>query len=112
MQAQSLGQEDLVEKGIPTPVFLSRESHGQRRLTGYSPQGHKALDVTEVTQHAHARFPKNLTQWATGQIRLQVTMCQVMQFFDRSDNDFGDPSQASHWHVPSQKEEVKNNTSG
>ena len=25
----------------PTPVFSPRESHGQRKLTGYSPQGHK-----------------------------------------------------------------------
>ena len=33
----------------PTPVFLSGESHGQRRLGGYSPWGHKELDMTEVT---------------------------------------------------------------
>ena len=26
---------------LPTPVFLSGESHGQRILAGYSPQGHK-----------------------------------------------------------------------
>jgi len=25
----------------PTPVFLPGESHGQRRLMGYSPWGHK-----------------------------------------------------------------------
>ena len=25
------------------------ESHGQRSLVGYSPQGHKELDTTEVT---------------------------------------------------------------
>ena len=31
----------------PTPVFLPGESHGQRRLVGYSPQGHKELDTTE-----------------------------------------------------------------
>ena len=30
-----------------TPVFLSRESHGQRSLEGYSPQGHKESDTTE-----------------------------------------------------------------
>ena len=27
-------------KWQPTPVLLPRESHGQRRLVGYSPQGH------------------------------------------------------------------------
>ena len=33
----------------PTPVFLHGESHGQRSLVGYSPLGHKKLDMTEVT---------------------------------------------------------------
>ena len=36
----------------PTPVFLPGESHGQRSLVGYSPQGGTELDMTEVTQHA------------------------------------------------------------
>ncbi|KAB0369215.1 hypothetical protein FD755_019220, partial [Muntiacus reevesi] len=31
----------------PTPVFLPGESHGQRSLVGYSPQGHKESDTTE-----------------------------------------------------------------
>ena len=35
----------------PTPVFLPGESHGQRKLAGYSPWGHKELDTTEATQH-------------------------------------------------------------
>ena len=29
------------------PVFLSRESCGQRSLAGYSPWGHKESDMTE-----------------------------------------------------------------
>ena len=33
----------------PTPVFLPGESHGQRILVGYGPQGHKESDKTEVT---------------------------------------------------------------
>ena len=32
--------------GQPTPVFLPGESHGWRNLVGYSPQGHKELDMT------------------------------------------------------------------
>ena len=32
-----------------TPVFLPGESHGQRSLAGYSPLGHKELDMTEET---------------------------------------------------------------
>ena len=30
-----------------TPVFLPGEFHGQRSLAGYSPWGHKELDITE-----------------------------------------------------------------
>ena len=35
---------------IPT-VFLPGEFHGQRSLTGHSPQGGKELDTTEMTEH-------------------------------------------------------------
>ena len=40
MQGQSLGWEDLLgeEMALPTPIFLPRESHGQRSLAGYSPR--------------------------------------------------------------------------
>ena len=31
------------------PVFLPRESHGERNLVGYSPWGLKKSDMTEVT---------------------------------------------------------------
>ena len=40
---------------LPTPVFLSRKSHGQRSLVGYSPWGHKELDTTEQITHTHMR---------------------------------------------------------
>ena len=33
----------------PTPVFLPGESHGQRRLAGYSPQSCTKLDMTDRT---------------------------------------------------------------
>ena len=35
-------------KWLPTPVFLSGESHGQRSLVGYSPWGRKESDATEA----------------------------------------------------------------
>ena len=42
MQARSLGREDALEKGMAnTPVFLCGESHEQRSLVGYGPQGRK-----------------------------------------------------------------------
>ena len=66
---QSLGKEDLLEKGmlpllqqeyywsgvpLPSPgegngypLFLPGEFHGQRSLVGYSPGSHKELDITE-----------------------------------------------------------------
>ena len=33
----------------PTPVFLPGESHGQRSLAGYSPQGRKEPDMIDHT---------------------------------------------------------------
>ena len=53
-QVRFLGREDpLKKKWQPTPVFLPEKSHGQRRLTGQSPWGHKELDMTEVTKHKY-----------------------------------------------------------
>ena len=44
---QSLGQEDLLEKGMLTPSsILAWKTHGQRSLMGYSPHGHKELETT------------------------------------------------------------------
>ena len=42
-----LGRSPGEGNGNPTPVFLPEESHGQRSMAGYSPQGHKELDLTE-----------------------------------------------------------------
>ena len=42
-----VGKSPWRRKWQPTPVFLPGEFHGQRSLAGYSPQGHKVLDVTE-----------------------------------------------------------------
>ena len=40
-------------KWQPSQVFLPGECHGQRSLTGYSPWGHKELDMTEQLTHTH-----------------------------------------------------------
>ena len=34
---------------MTTPIFLPGEPHRQRSLRGYSPQGYKESDTTEVT---------------------------------------------------------------
>ena len=47
-QVRSLSWEDALEKEwLPTPVFLSGESHGQRSLVSYSLWGRRESDMTE-----------------------------------------------------------------
>ena len=41
------GRSPGVGNGKPSPVFLPGKFHGQRRLVGYSPWGHRELDMTE-----------------------------------------------------------------
>ena len=41
------GSPPWKSEGLPTPVFLPGEFHGQRNLVGYSPWGRKELDTTE-----------------------------------------------------------------
>ena len=54
MQLRSLDQKIPWGRAWqPTPVFLPRESHGQRSLAGYSPQGRKESDTTDVPEQAH-----------------------------------------------------------
>ena len=50
MQIPSLGQEDLPEKEMATHAsLLARESHGQRSLESYGPQGCKDSNASEAT---------------------------------------------------------------
>ena len=47
---QSLGWEDPLEKGMAThSSILVWKIHGQKSLEGYSPEGRKESDTTEVT---------------------------------------------------------------
>ena len=57
----------------PTPVFLPGESHEQRRLVGYSSQGHEESDTTELTQHTHTH---------TQSLTLRVTALSTLQGID------------------------------
>ena len=59
LRVQSLVQEDAPEKEWqPTPVFLPGESHGQRRLTDYSPKVHKESDTTERLRERDRAYEK------------------------------------------------------
>ena len=49
------GLEDHLENGLaPHSSILAGESHGQRRLAGYSPWGRKELDMTEQLTLTHS----------------------------------------------------------
>ena len=49
-------------KWQPTPVFLPGQSHGQRNLASYSPQGRKESDMTEHSARTRAQKAK---EWGT-----------------------------------------------
>ena len=56
---QPIGRQDPWRREwLPTPVFLSGESHEQSRLLGYSSWGCKELDMTEQlnTKRFASRF--------------------------------------------------------
>ena len=55
-----LGQEDPLEKGMASPVFLPGESHGQRSLVGHSPWGHKESDMTEQLRLTYMLYNRSL----------------------------------------------------
>ena len=42
-----VGEIPWRRKWLPTPVFSSGKSHGEKSLTGYSAWGRKELDMTE-----------------------------------------------------------------
>ena len=66
--------------GLPTPVFLPREFHGQRSLAGYSPWGSIELDKTErLTEKAmatHSNFLAWKIPWTEEPGRLQSMRSQ------------------------------------
>ena len=50
---RSLGGEDPLEEDRAThSSILAWRGQGQRSLAGYSPEGHKASDISEVTAQA------------------------------------------------------------
>ena len=60
MQVPPLGQEDLLEEWQTTPVFLPRESHGQRSLVGYSQE--QALTQPERGLFPYFSIPSDLAK--------------------------------------------------
>ena len=57
-QIQYLGQEDLWRwEWLPFPIFLPRESHGQRILMGCSPLGHRRVGHDYATNASQSHLP-------------------------------------------------------
>ena len=58
-----------------TPVFLPREFHGQKKLVGYSPWGHKESDKTErlstYTRYQNGKEERNLRKFLFPVFELQ-----------------------------------------
>ena len=72
MWAQSLSQKDRLDGEMATaPVFLLEKSHGQRSLVGYSPMGHKELDMTKH-KHTPRKAKPNLPCSTVGSHQLAV----------------------------------------
>ena len=72
----------------PTPVLLPGKSHGQRSLVGYSPWGHKELDMTE---RLHVRFSLSCIGEGNG----NPLQCSCMEN-PRDREPGGLPSMGSH----------------
>ena len=76
---QSLGWEDLLEKGMAThSVFWPGESHGQRSLVDLSPQGHRrvCLDVA-LQMWGEAWWTKVLAGWTASSSSDLIIQFQV-----------------------------------
>ncbi|CAI9158176.1 unnamed protein product [Rangifer tarandus platyrhynchus] len=67
-------QDRPCEKWQSTPVFLPGESHGQRRLVGYSPWGRQESDTTERLTHRPCRSPCGLVVGGLHQVYMLRTL--------------------------------------
>ena len=63
-----VGKAPWRRKWQPSPVFLPGESHGQRSLAGYSPQGHKSWTRLSNWTTTTAYTPKIGFPWRLGRV--------------------------------------------
>ena len=68
---------------MATHSILAGESHGQRSLAGYGPQGCTESDMTEATQHAHIVFITSLRAKVCLEQRLATIHLQSWAFNTR-----------------------------
>ena len=68
-------------KWQPTPVFLPEESHRQRSLAGYSPQGHRESDTTEATTQQQGPVKPDFVLPASTSATLKSSVCFAVTVF-------------------------------
>ena len=74
-------------KWQPTPVFLPRETHGQRSLAGYSPWDSTLGHISETKNNqttGHMRpalLAASVTSRGEGKLKWSVTMNEMATFF-------------------------------
>ena len=79
----------------PTPVFLPRDSHGQRSLVGYRPWGRKEWDTTEATEHTC--IPNTQYSILHKVSRYSINTCWMNELIDRTKRE----REHAHLHTPS-----------
>ena len=72
-----------VSERSPGEVFLSGESHGQRILAVYSPQGRKESEKTEVTWHINTPQPHSEVGLITS-LQMRKLSLRVEKYFAQS----------------------------
>ena len=58
-----MGKIPWIKEWLPILVHFPGEFQGQRRLTGYSPWGHKESDMTEQLTHTHTHVCINYKRY-------------------------------------------------
>ena len=82
-QVQSLGWEDPLEKEMqPTPVYLPRESHGQKSLAGCSPWGPRVRHDLATEPPLQEKHSVLMTHKTRGQVL--SNRCYLIQFSTQS----------------------------
>ena len=72
-----VGKIPWQSKWQPTPVFLPGEFRGQRNLVGYSPWGHKELDMTDIYKKKKGRA----AGFQGGELRGQAPLISLSKAF-------------------------------
>ena len=74
---------------LPTPVFWPAEFHGQRRLAGYNPWGHKESDKTErLSTQIDGYIAKLIGKWIGAFNDLKFRESNIWKLYSITGNIF------------------------